>query len=201
MGKIISVVVNEESRNHASAINNMIMQALNSAQIRMMDLSAIAVCSGPGSYTGLRIAMATAKGICYALDIPMLLNDRLQLMAGKNVEKYSNAECFAAILVAREGEYFMGIYNKEGETVTLPAHYLEEGVAEKLKFCEKLHITTNASENLFYKLKVSFLCLNQDITLDFHYWGNYAFKQFQQRQFTDILYAAPQYLKQVYTHK
>lgn len=201
MGNITSVAVNEESRNHASAINNMIGEMLEGAGVKMKDLAAIAVCSGPGSYTGLRIAMATAKGICYALDIPMIMNDRLQLMAGKDVKRFDNAESFAAVLVAREGEYFMGVYNKNGEIVTPALHYLEAEMVEKLRFCEKLHITTNAGEDLFYKLKVSFLSFNQDITLDFHYWANRAFNQYEQEQFTDILYAAPQYLKQVYTHK
>lgn len=200
-GKLITIEVNMEARNHASAINNMIENVLRKEALKMAELDAVAVCSGPGSYTGLRIAMATAKGICYALDIPLILNDRLQLMAGKDTKRYDSATSFASVLLAREEEYFMAIYNREGDIIVSPSHFSAKEMTEILKFHEKLHITSSVPEDIFYKLKVSFLSLNQDITLDFHYWSTFSFNQFQQKQFADISYAVPQYLKQVYTHK
>lgn len=200
-GQILTTATNTETRNHAASINNMIEQVLGDINIKSTDLNAVAVCSGPGSYTGLRIAMATAKGICYALDIPLILNDKLALLAGNDATKYTEPASFASILIAREGEYFMGIYGREGDVIVNAAHFTEEKMAEILKFQEKLHITTNVVEDIFYKLKVSFLTLNQDITLDFHYWAKIAYEQYSNQHFTNILYATPQYLKQVYTHK
>ena len=57
----------------------------------MRDLSAVAVTAGPGSYTGLRVGMATAKGICYALDIPLITESTLYLLA-QRVKKEISAQ-------------------------------------------------------------------------------------------------------------
>ena len=65
---------------HASSLTLFIDQLLQKASLQMKDLSAIAVSKGPGSYTGLRIGVSAAKGLCYALDIPMIANNTLDAM-------------------------------------------------------------------------------------------------------------------------
>lgn len=70
-----------EANVHASALTVFINEVIQTAQISLRDLSAVAVGKGPGSYTGLRIGVSVAKGICYALDIPLIAVDTLRAMA------------------------------------------------------------------------------------------------------------------------
>src|SRR5687768_16657946 len=77
----ISFLENHEQKDHASWIHPSIDKLLQQADCTFHDLKAIAVTAGPGSYTGLRVAMSTAKGICYALNIPLITENTLRVMA------------------------------------------------------------------------------------------------------------------------
>ncbi|MGL2994359.1 tRNA (adenosine(37)-N6)-threonylcarbamoyltransferase complex dimerization subunit type 1 TsaB [Flavobacterium sp. TSSA_36] len=71
----------EEGYSHAERLHVFIEEIIKEAGITFQDLSAIAVSQGPGSYTGLRIGVSAAKGLCYALDIPLIAIDTLQTLA------------------------------------------------------------------------------------------------------------------------
>lgn len=73
----------EEGYSHAERLHVFIEQIIKDAGITLNDLSAIAVSQGPGSYTGLRIGVSAAKGLCYALDIPLIALDTLQVLASQ----------------------------------------------------------------------------------------------------------------------
>ena len=68
-------------KSHSSQLHVMIDSVLASAEVKRGQLSAVAVSGGPGSYTGLRIGASAAKGLCYALDVPLLEVDTLRAMA------------------------------------------------------------------------------------------------------------------------
>lgn len=201
-GNLLTQVVNEEIRNHAGTINNMIAGALKNVNISIAHLSAIAVCAGPGSYTGLRIAMATAKGLCYAAGLPLILNDRLSLLAYTAIKKNKNTpRHIATILTAREKEYFIGIYNNEYSCDVAPIHVSEQELASILHGKENLYIITDVREELFYQLKVSFSGMGANIKLDANAWAELTYLQYNRHDFADLAASVPLYLKQVYTHK
>ena len=76
-----------EQFSHAEKLNLFIEDALKEANRSMNDLSAVAVSAGPGSYTGLRIGSSTAKGICYALDLPLIsINSLMALASLRSIE-------------------------------------------------------------------------------------------------------------------
>src|SRR6218665_669192 len=81
-GKTVSVKEESGQNLHASKLTLFIDGVLKSAGVNYNELDAIAVSKGPGSYTGLRIGVSTAKGLCYALDKPLIAIDTLQMMAG-----------------------------------------------------------------------------------------------------------------------
>lgn len=200
-GRQVTTQTNTTVRDHASAINNMISAALANAAITMSQVSAIAVCSGPGSYTGLRIAMATAKGICYAMDIPLLLQDRLSLLNLAAIKQYPDAANYASILVARDKEYFIGIHSDKFASVVPPKHILETEMIDMLQGLDNLHITTNVLEEAIYQLKVKIHSMNNNVILDMATWAQYAYEQFDRNENVNIATATPLYLKHVYTHK
>lgn len=201
-GKLIHSISGVAARNHAGTVNAMITDCLASAGIMLNDLSAVVVCAGPGSYTGLRIAMATAKGICYALDKPLILNNKLTLLALKQCNKENDdiSDSVAAILVAREKEYYMSIYNINQICIQEPVHITENDALDLLKKCQKLRIISDLPEEEFHKMNVAPHLHNPDITIDYIFWAAYAYERFTCQDFVNIAAAAPFYLKQVYTH-
>ena len=80
---ILCKEIAEEGYSHAERLHVFIEEIIKEAGITFQDLSAIAVSQGPGSYTGLRIGVSAAKGLCYALEIPLIAVDTLQVLASQ----------------------------------------------------------------------------------------------------------------------
>ncbi len=78
---------NAEGMNHAALLSVFISEALEAAQSLSVKLDAIAVSSGPGSYTGLRIGVSTAKGLCYGYEIPLIAVSTLEIMTAEAKKK------------------------------------------------------------------------------------------------------------------
>ena len=124
-GELVEMAINERQRDHASWLQPAIKNLLLTTGIGINELGAIAVSIGPGSYTGLRIGLATAKGLCYAWNIPLIAIGTLEMMAVAAVDRGTDLIC--PMIDARRMEIFTAIYNKEMETVLAPcAMILEE---------------------------------------------------------------------------
>lgn len=96
---------------HAERLLPFIDEVLRDAGIASKDLSAIAVSAGPGSYTGLRIGVATAKGLCHALEIPLIATDTLESLAFQASRMTSHQpDAVVAVLDARRDEVYTATY-------------------------------------------------------------------------------------------
>ena len=99
----------EEGYSHAEKLHVFIEEIIAESKISFEDLNAIAVSQGPGSYTGLRIGVSSAKGLCYALNIPMIAIDTLQSLAAQiSISK----GIIIPMIDARRMEVFNAIYDK-----------------------------------------------------------------------------------------
>lgn len=120
-GRIIGVKEANERNIHASHITLFIGELIEEAGKEYSDLNAVAVSKGPGSYTGLRIGVSTAKGLCYALDIPLLSINTLEAMAYGLVKLHQADITPLSYLVpmidARRMEVYTGIYKPDGSIV------------------------------------------------------------------------------------
>lgn len=119
-GVCIATVDATEGNMHASHLTVFVDAVLEKAGLRMSDLSAIAVSKGPGSYTGLRIGVSAAKGLCYALDIPLLAVNTLAAMQEGFVRSVGAAEhsvAYVPMIDARRMEVYMAIFNGQGATL------------------------------------------------------------------------------------
>ena len=94
-GKLLGMIKNPELRDHASWIHQATHELLIKCGYSLQDLDAIAVSAGPGSYTGLRIGMATAKGLCYVLNIPLIVENTLKVMAAAFLRQRATSETVA----------------------------------------------------------------------------------------------------------
>lgn len=201
-GRIVSQRNSSDSRNFAAIINGLVDQVLTDAGVKATELSAIAVCGGPGSYTGLRIGLSTAKGLCYALDKPLMMHNRLFLLAAqeyyKNLLKYDN---YTAILPARDKEYFITTYNNKLQAVQEPTHAFEADVEHILaETAGTIFVTGSQSPYLESLSAEERIHMEPNDILDIHSWAHYAFQQMDCNRFVNLANSEPFYLKDVYTH-
>ena len=109
---IICNEIAEEGYSHAEKLHVFIEDVLAEAKISVQDLAAIAVSQGPGSYTGLRIGVSAAKGLCFALNIPLIAVDTLKTLASQ--AKVSGGKIIP-MLDARRMEVYSAVFNADLE--------------------------------------------------------------------------------------
>jgi tRNA threonylcarbamoyl adenosine modification protein YeaZ len=110
-GEILFSEENKITKEHASWLHLAIGRILSEAKISVKDLEAVAVVSGPGSYTGLRVGMAAAKGFCYALKIPLITQNTLRVMAESMISFAIEKQALICPMIdARRDEVFTALY-------------------------------------------------------------------------------------------
>jgi len=118
-GRNISVKENHVDKSHASILNVLIMEAVAESGIPMGKIDAVAVSKGPGSYTGLRIGVSSAKGICYALNKPLIAVDTLKIMAIMAsqvfLQKLDEELLICPMIDARRDEVYTALFNSRTE--------------------------------------------------------------------------------------
>ena len=116
-GKLLSLRESQSGYSHAENITVFISEVIREAGVSLNDLDAIAVSKGPGSYTGLRIGVSTAKGLCFALDKPLLAVYTLQALTvgffNSKFEIRNSKLFFCPMLDARRMEVYCAVYDSE----------------------------------------------------------------------------------------
>jgi tRNA threonylcarbamoyladenosine biosynthesis protein TsaB len=111
-GLVLQTLMNEKERDHAATLTLFIQEIFNTQQIGPAQLDAIAVSGGPGSYTGLRVGVATAKGLCYAWNKPLIGISTLKMMAqGLKNELQDHSALYCPLLDARRQEVYTALYD------------------------------------------------------------------------------------------
>ena len=109
-GTLLQHSTNQSQKDHASWLQPAMEKLLKESGVRFSELKAIAVVAGPGSYTGLRVGMASAKGLCFALKIPLLLIDSLYLLADSFLFQ-NGGSVVCPMIDARRMEVFTAVYS------------------------------------------------------------------------------------------
>ncbi|NCU04282.1 MAG: tRNA (adenosine(37)-N6)-threonylcarbamoyltransferase complex dimerization subunit type 1 TsaB [Chitinophagaceae bacterium] len=114
-GVLVGIKVNQNQREHASFLQPAVQELLQESGYKLHELSAIAVTSGPGSYTGLRVGFASAKGFCYALDIPLIsIPTTLAMSAAATTQINKNEPALLCPMIdARRMEVFTALYQPD----------------------------------------------------------------------------------------
>src|ERR1051325_9884884 len=115
---VLKFAINENQKDHAAWLSVAIKTLMKEAGIQLNQLNTIAVTIGPGSYTGLRVGLSAAKGLCYALNIPLITIGTLEMMAMAAKEEPVDLLC--PMIDARRLEVFTAVYNKKMEEVRSP---------------------------------------------------------------------------------
>lgn len=100
-------------RSSSSMLTTLMKNAVEHAGYALADLDAVAVAKGPGSYTGLRVSVSTAKGLCYALDKPLIAIETLAAMTAQITAYYPEGYLFCPMIDARRMEVFAAVYDAQ----------------------------------------------------------------------------------------
>lgn len=125
-------------RSSSAMLTTLIQNVVKDAGFELSDLAAIAVAKGPGSYTGLRVGVSTAKGLCYALDKPLIAINTLEGMFEQVKHYYPLDTFFCPMIDARRMEVYASIYNTQGDII-LPTTAV---VIDEESFREQLNTNT-----------------------------------------------------------
>ena len=192
-GKAIAFRRSDGEREHAGNINGMISGLLQEQALSLSEIDAFAVCNGPGSYTGLRIGLATAKGFCFVLNKPLLLHNRLQLMLREAAQLFPGSVSTLALLPARSGEYYAAA---TGAIPMEPTHITIHSLINILGASENsLTIIGRAAEDLSSIMSSGLTKFVEHSLLNNDVWAAEAERSFTSGNFADIAYADPEYLK------
>ncbi len=135
--ELIDEVIIEEPRAHSRVIGPLVFDILNNNGFVATDCDAFVVCEGPGSYTGLRVGVSVAKGLCFGADRPLIAVSSPLLIARLAIERNLTPEgCTAiySVLDARRDEVYLGIFSAQGEILSP----IEAVVVNKDSFSEAL---------------------------------------------------------------
>jgi len=203
--QLLALSKNNQQKDHAGWIQEAIQNLLRDAGYRLNQLNAIAVTIGPGSYTGLRVGLATAKGLCYGLNIPLISLGTLEVMAiaAKQHMKEMNLPTnihFCPMIDARRLEVFTAIFDSNLIKIIPPtAMILDQSSFEKELDHQSILFFGNGSQ------KWKSICKHSkarfaDVEWDSSAMISAAFSSFRDKKFADISYSEPAYLKEFYIH-
>ncbi len=202
-GKIIETKEINEGYTHAENLHVFIEEVLKKADKTPKDLNAIAVGGGPGSYTGLRIGVSAAKGLAFALQIPMIAINTLQIMAATAIQQNRFDVLFCPMLDARRMEVYTAIFDVNLNTVkeTSPQIISEEDISffnigkpicffgDGMLKCKDL-LKKIPSSTFIDNIVPSAVAL-----------AELAYQKQQKGQFEDVAYFEPFYLKEFLINK
>jgi tRNA threonylcarbamoyladenosine biosynthesis protein TsaB len=201
-GKLLAIRESEGSKEHSAALTGYIAEVFAEAGLTYRDVDAIAVSMGPGSYTGLRIGVSSAKGLCYALDKPFVAIDTLKSLAwqalqrcrqqGKDMENV----LLCPMLDARRMEVYTALFDGDMQVIE-PVHALVVTEDAFSAYGEKeiIYFGDGAAKcTTLFELKPKYTYFDQ-ISLSGEAICMLAEKEFANGHFADLAYCEPFYLK------
>jgi len=195
-------------KSHASLLTVFIAELLEKAGLKANELEAVAVSKGPGSYTGLRIGVSTAKGIAYAASVPLIgVETTLSMFHGiddtlKKNHGPDNSSLFVPMLDARRMEVYYSILDAEGNTVKeTAAEIIDENSFTEIPPQIKLIFFGDGAGKCRDIIRRENVVFADEFRISAAHMYQPAFKSLRQQNFEDIAYFEPFYLKDFITSR
>jgi tRNA threonylcarbamoyladenosine biosynthesis protein TsaB len=197
---VLDTLTNEDPKRHAAFLHEAIYKVLHNNDIPMTDLKAIGVTNGPGSYTGIRVGLAAAKGLCFALGIPLITYNTLEAMAISRIDEIKdNHALYCPMIDARRMEVFTALYEADMTPVEEPsAKVLADGSYEEYLRNKAIYFSGNGSkklQNLIGDHQNARFILKE---IEAKGLGKISFDKYKNHQFDSVAYAEPSYLKEFF---
>ena len=203
-GQVLYSLASDVQKEHAAFLQTAIQELIKTAGVHLKDVDAVAVTAGPGSYTGLRVGLASAKGLCYALKIPLITIGTLEVLTVSALQLYPPAAdeniLFCPMMDARRMEIFTAIYHKNLQQYLQPcALILDEFSFEKDLLKSKIMFFGSGSEKWEKICPDNYRDTNavfKTVSLLPESLGKSSNMLFSEKKFTDLAYSEPFYLKE-----
>ena len=200
--QILGVSELQIAKSHSSHITVLIEQLLQNCQVNLSNLTAIAISGGPGSYTGLRIGSATAKGLCFSLDIPLIAISTLEAMAAEAIACIPNASdyLFCPMIEARRQEVYTYLTNAQLEPLTTitPVILEENSFGDYLKTDKIIFTGSGSAKFATIVADTTNALFLQNSKPSASIIGKLALCKLEKNIFENVAYYEPFYLKEVY---
>lgn len=194
---VASKLVANEQYSHAENLHLMIRDVLLEAGWLPETLNAVAVSRGPGSYTGLRIGTAAAKGLCFALNIPLVSVCTLRLMAAHPGVKKSGAGLYVPMIDARRNEVYTATFSDDFKEIEgVKALILDDHRFDTALSAGKIAFFGDGSEKFKGQVNHPNAVFLPQIQPDAANMGEMIVQAYDQKQFEDMAYFEPFYLKE-----
>ncbi|MCL2416959.1 MAG: tRNA (adenosine(37)-N6)-threonylcarbamoyltransferase complex dimerization subunit type 1 TsaB [Bacteroidales bacterium] len=195
-GEVLAIRENHEGLSHATLTAVFVEEVMKEVNLKLEDLDAVAISKGPGSYTGLRIGVSIAKGLCYALNKPLIAVSSIQALAQTATRYYDENHFYIPMIDARRMEVYSAVYDAKGDCLRdVQADIIDENsysdftkqpivlLGDGAKKCEE--IFKNCPQ------------ISIDETLKFSAKNMISLAQtaFENKDFVDVAYFEPFYLK------
>ena len=200
-GAVLQSFICYDTHNHAALLPQYVESLLNHTKQHSVSIDAVVLCDGPGSYTGLRISTALAKGLCYGLNIPLIAVSTLTLLAIELSQLYEGRlkadDVICPMIDARRMEVYCALYQADTKQIS-PT---EARIVDKDSFSEVLK-----KQRVFFfgdgagKCKETIKSENavfvDDVPPNTIFLYDLAEQKYREKQFEDIAYFEPNYLKE-----
>ncbi len=185
---------NTPNFSHSEQLHVFVQEVLKMASLDMNDLEAIAVSKGPGSYTGLRIGVSAAKGLCFVLDIPLISIPTLSIMAEQ--AKDSKKDYIIPVLDARRMEVYSAVFdNSLCQIRETRAEVINQDSFKEYISKGNILVVGSGAEKCKEILKDQKVEFNTAIVPSSREMCQLSFKKFKENNFEDVAYFEPYYLK------
>lgn len=200
-GKVVNYISEKNKNKSAEVLNSFIEKACKDANISLKELDAIGIVSGPGSYTGLRIASSTAKGLCYGLKIPLIAVSTFEAMREAVDEHFKDEkfEQYIFAIDARREDVFAAIQDEKGKNIIEPGPF---NLSENSIFFDALYpdkktilIGDGAEKTGIYLGLIKDLIIYKNLDFSAKNISSTSFNSYLTNKFENIAYFTPNYIK------
>jgi tRNA threonylcarbamoyladenosine biosynthesis protein TsaB len=199
---LVDYMENTEGRSHAALLTQFVEKILTKNNIVPNQLDAVAISSGPGSYTGLRIGVSAAKGFCFGADKPLISVSTLQIMffsflEGFNPEQASLENAwFCPMIDARRLEVYTAFFNRQGEFQSeITAEIIDENSFNDILSVRKIVFFGNGSDKCASIIKHPNAVFCSGVYPSAKNMVQLSEQKFKNKNFEDVAYFEPYYLK------
>ncbi len=198
--EVIALKESTKKNSHSEIVTVFIDELLKENKFSFSDLNAVAVSKGPGSYTGLRIGVSTAKGLCYALDIPLIAVNTLQALAFGTSQEYSpdpNMQVlFCPMIDARRMEVYCALFDKNNREVReTKAEIIEPDSFKTYLKSNKVLFFGDGAAKCKDVIKHPNAVFPENIFASAATMVGITLEKFKNQEFEDVAYFEPFYLK------
>ena len=197
-GNLIHFTQHKADKSHSELLMFLINEVCRLSQISLQDLSAIIIGKGPGSYTGLRIASATAKGLCFALEIPLVAIDSLDSLA-YNCRYFNGLIC--PMIDARRMEVFTALY--EGISFkkidSTRSEVIDSNFLNSYLVDQKILFIGDGSNKCQSVIDNPNAIFSDNVVPNAEQVGYLGYQKLLNQEFEDLAYFVPSYSKEFYT--